>query len=197
MRLSAFFSSSSYKNEEMMSCHVLAGPYGQTFFKETKNITSRMSSSSFHPKAVERLKRRVTWQYTFFFSASKKLKLFRLFPFDSLYMLLLEECTSFSRSWIIHHVFSFLFTLRIILCLLCIPDVVDGGKAEEYGQKVSFFLKQIQFDNNMWDMFDSSYIYYDGIFLEGIVTQCKINKDLRKMFKKILIRHCTISHSPL
>ena len=93
--------------------------------------------------------------------------------------------------------FSFLFTLRIILCLLCIPDVVDGGKAEEYGQKVSFFLKQIQFDNNMWDMFDSSYIYYDGIFLEGIVTQCKINKDLRKMFKKILIRHCTISHSPL
>lgn len=36
--------------------------------------------------------------------------------------------------------FSFRFTFRIILCLLCIPDVVDGGKAEEYGQKVSFFF---------------------------------------------------------
>ena len=162
MRLSAFFSSSSYKNEEMMSCHVL-GPYGQTFFKETKNITSRMSSSSFHPTAVERLKRRVTWQYTFF-SASKKLKLFRLFPFDGLYMLLLEDCTSFSRSWIIHHVFSFLFTFRIIFVFIVHSRCCWRRQGRGVWAEGKFFLKQIIFDNNMWDMFDSSYILWWNFF---------------------------------
>ncbi len=126
-------------SEEMMSCegNSVLGPL------KRNEKTSRMSSSSFRPTAVERLKRRVTEH---FFAPTQALSAF--FPFDGFLMFLFrEDCASFSRSWIIQHVVSFLFTFRIIsiffsffflFFVLCIPDVVDGSKTDDYnGRKVS------------------------------------------------------------
>lgn len=59
--------------------------------------------------------------------------------------------------------------------IVCIPDVVDGGKADDYGQKVSFssFSSSSWIRNNVITMcgimFDSSQLKSN--LLEGIVTR--------------------------
>jgi hypothetical protein len=72
---------------------------------------------------------------------------------------------------------------------LCIPDVVDGGKADDYGQKVSFSSSSSS-SSSSWIrnnvitmcgiMFDSSQLKSN--ILEGIVTRY-YNKGLGNISK--------------
>lgn len=143
-----------------------------------------MSSSSFQPTAVERLKRRVTWQYTFF-NVKKAQASFGIFVCVCWPLRCVASCV-FCWKTASHSVdresftvlFFFIFsdfTFRIILCLLCaFQMLLTAARRTTMGRRWAFLSSSSSWIRNnvitmCGIMFDSSQLKSN--LLEGIVTR--------------------------